>query len=82
MFNMYSCENCGREYPEHLVQLLVMENYSKMICPICAINLIRTEHGLPDFSFRKGSNIKRLTEAVHYNRDRFEGSTYGEELLI
>lgn len=62
-----ACNSCGLFFPSDLIGPLVMENNTLQVCPICALHLIRREHKLPRFVFRKRDNQKRYERAVAYN---------------
>ncbi len=53
-----------------MIQTLTMENYQDTVCPICAVALIKEEHSLPNFSFKKKENKERLTDAIVYNQQQ------------
>ena len=75
---MSKCDICKTNFPNELVQPLVMASGTYKACPICALNKIRVEHDLPRFVFRKSENRKRLAAAIVFKRQK---TKYGDEQL-
>ncbi len=62
-----ACDSCKLAFPPDLVGPLVMENNTLQVCPICALFIIRKEHRLPRFTFRRPANKGLFIRAVAYN---------------
>lgn len=41
------CNECDRKFPAHLIQPLVSNTYTILLCPLCALRIRNVAHGLP-----------------------------------
>ncbi len=62
-----ACDACKLAFPPDLIGPLIMENNTLQVCPICALRIIRREHKLPRFVFRKHENQLLYNRAVEHN---------------
>ena len=76
------CENCGRDFPNHLVSIFVHNADDKLLCPICALSLRNQIHGLPEGTPFQGEVAQEMyEEAVRYIRaPRVDLSEDGSEV--
>lgn len=44
---MKRCAACERQFPSHLIQVMVTSKGSASVCPLCALTLRNRMHGLP-----------------------------------
>lgn len=62
------CENCGRGFPDHLINIMVVQfegrNIDPLSCPICAMSLRNQIHGLPEGTPFRGRTAQEAYDKV------------------
>ncbi len=44
---MEECTQCHREFPDHLINQMVMGGGYAFVCPLCALEMRNKAHGIP-----------------------------------
>lgn len=72
------CDRCKRIFPEHLINIIFTSIRNESFCPLCALLIRNTIHGLPSNEPFHGIRAKALyDEAVAYLVEQDQGA--GEE---
>ncbi len=69
---MTKCPQCKQKYPDHLVSLMLAGNDGHILaCPICALDIRNSIHGLPpDTPFTGELAAANYDEALEFLRSR------------
>ncbi len=65
--DLKECPKCGRPFPEHLIQQMMIDGAYLLVCPLCALEITNEVHGLPPGTLFRGEQAKQnYDEALQY----------------
>ncbi len=71
---MPKCSQCKQKFPDDLVQPMCVDGDYINVCGVCALNVVREVHGVPDYEFPEDSVARYTYDRTKAIKDKRNGA--------